>query len=544
MTAGCVTLLLVAAAFVAVVVKSDDTADYAPDGGDYDHLEEADYDDFVEDGHVLALTENNFDEQIKSHKYVLAEFYAPWCTHCKALAPEFASASLMVKQYDESILLAKIDATVEEAIAARFNVEGYPTLKWFVDGQPTDYTGGRGSTDMFRWVKRKTSPATREVDSIDAAEQFNMSTGANYFVVGYFASPDGPEYFAFRDAALATDETFGFTTKPEVAQYWGLGATAPAMAMRKIFDEPLASYGGAWEVLPIAQFTRAERHPLLPPFEAAHYDAIFAMEHQVFYIASSKDDESTAVMLREVARAVKLQMVQLAWVQTEDEFSTQLLEYFGVLEEEAADQVRPAEAVVLGFTKEGLLGAPVKYVMKGPITAQTLQAFAESVADATATPHFKSDPVPPPEENNGPVKVVVGDTFESIVLDPTKDVLLEVYAPWCGHCKELEPVYNKLGKRFSGIDSVVIAKMDGTTNEHPLLELEGFPHVVLFPAREPGEGGDALTSEVYEGDRTLIGLTRFLKQHATIPYELPTAKKIAGDSAAAAADGEGAKDEL
>lgn len=43
----------------------------------------------------------------------------------------------------------------------------------------------------------------------------------------------------------------------------------------------------------------------------------------------------------------------------------------------------------------------------------------------------------------------------------------QIYAPWCGHCQALEPTYNKLAKHLRSVNSLVIAKMDGTTNEHP-----------------------------------------------------------------------------
>ena len=46
-----------------------------------------------------------------------------------------------------------------------------------------------------------------------------------------------------------------------------------------------------------------------------------------------------------------------------------------------------------------------------------------------------------------------------------------MYAPWCGHCQKLEPIYKKLGDKFKEISSVVIAKMDGTTNEYPGLNV-------------------------------------------------------------------------
>ena len=44
-------------------------------------------------------------------------------------------------------------------------------------------------------------------------------------------------------------------------------------------------------------------------------------------------------------------------------------------------------------------------------------------------------------------QVVVGETFDEIVNDETKDVLIEFYAPWCGHCKNLEPIYKELGEK-------------------------------------------------------------------------------------------------
>lgn len=54
---------------------------------------------------------------------------------------------------------------------------------------------------------------------------------------------------------------------------------------------------------------------------------------------------------------------------------------------------------------------------------------------------------------------VVGESFSSVVMDRTKDVLLEIYAPWCGHCKKLEPIYKEVAKHFKRSKSVVIAKV-------------------------------------------------------------------------------------
>ncbi|KAJ8950327.1 hypothetical protein NQ318_021187 [Aromia moschata] len=73
------------------------------------------------------------------------KFFAPWCGHCKNLAPHWAKAANELKG---KVKLGALDATVHQAKAAKYGVQGYPTIKLFAPGAkeyPVDYDGGRTS---------------------------------------------------------------------------------------------------------------------------------------------------------------------------------------------------------------------------------------------------------------------------------------------------------------------------------------------------------------------------------------------------------------
>lgn len=113
------------------------------------------------------------------------------------------------------------------------------------------------------------------------------------------------------------------------------------------------------------------------------------------------------------------------------------------------------------------------------------------------------EPVP----NNGPLTVVVGKNFDEIVRDPTKDVLVKFYAPWCGHCKKLAPIWDELAEFYKDQKDLIIAKFDATLNEAEGVEIRGYPTLIFYPK-------DNKNGVSYDGERELEDFKKWLSANA------------------------------
>ena len=91
--------------------------------------------DGAADSKVVVLTKDSFPAFVNEQALSLVEFYAPWCGHCQALAPQYEIAAKEL--VSENIKLAKVDCTQEEALCGEQGISGFPTLKVFRHGSAT-----------------------------------------------------------------------------------------------------------------------------------------------------------------------------------------------------------------------------------------------------------------------------------------------------------------------------------------------------------------------------------------------------------------------
>lgn len=449
--------------------------------------------EITKDEGVLVLTEANFQEAIDSHEYVLVEFYAPWCGHCKALAPEYAKAAGQLAEKNSPIKLAKLDATEEGKVAEKFEVRGYPTLKFFKNGKDMEYNGGRTAETIISWLEKKTGPPAKALETVEAAKAFIEDN--KIAVIGFFKDATSAAAKQFLSVASNMDDyPFGIVSEDAVtAEYEVKG---DSVALFKKFDEGRNNFEGEITEAALTKFVAGNALPLVVDFNQETAQKIFSGEiksHLLMFVSAKGDAYNAQVeVAKTVAKENKGDLLFVT-INTDEDDHKRIMEFFGI-----EDSELPTMRIIK--LEEDMS----KYKPESKeIEVENMRSFVTKYKAGELKPHLMSEEVPA-DWDKEPVKVLVGKNFAEVALNPEKDVLVEFYAPWCGHCKQLVPIYDKLGEKYKDHESIVIAKMDSTANEVEQVKVQGFPTIKLF------KKGDNKAVD-YNGERTLEGMSKFLE---------------------------------
>merc|ERR1712002_1180850 len=449
--------------------------------------------EITKDEGVLVLTEANFQEAIDGNEFLLVEFYAPWCGHCKALAPEYAKAAGVLAEKESPIKLGKVDATEESKLAEKFDVRGYPTLKFFKNGKDIEYNGGRTADTIVTWLEKKTGPAAKTLEKVEDAKAFIEAN--DIAIVGFFKDLESSDAKAFLAAAGNMDD-YPFAISSEAAVLEEYKVEGSRIVLFKNFDEGRNDFEGEVTEEAVASFVSGNAMPLVIEFNQETAQKIFSGEiksHCLLFLSGKSDDYAAQVdMAKEVAKENKGELLFVT-IDTDEDDHKRIMEFFGMEESELPSmRIIKLEEDMSKFKPDTT-----------DISTENIRAFVKAYRAGELKQHLMSAEIPE-DWDKEPVKVLVGKNFVEVAMDEAKDVLVEFYAPWCGHCKSLEPIYNQLGEHFKDSDSIVVAKMDSTANEVEQVKVQGFPTIKLFK-----KGDNKIVD--YNGERTLEAMTKFLE---------------------------------
>ncbi|KAH7095051.1 thioredoxin-like domain-containing protein [Paraphoma chrysanthemicola] len=469
---------------------------------------------------VKQLNKDTFKSFVEENDLVLAEFFAPWCGHCKALAPEYEEAATTLKEKD--IALVKIDCTEEQELCQEYGVEGYPTLKVFRGPENiSPYGGQRKADSLISYMTKQALPAVSEVTK-DTIEEFK--TADKVVLVAYFAADDKASNETFTSVANGLRDNFLFGATSDAALAKAEGVSQPGLVLYKSFDDGKDVFTEKFSADAIKEFAKIASTPLIGEVGPETYSGYMGAGIPLAYIFAETQEERD-----EFAKELKpLALKHKGKIN----FATIDAKSFGQHAGNLNLKVGTWPAFAIQRTDKN---EKFPYDQDNKITEKEIGTFVQDFLDGKVDPSIKSEPIP--ESNDGPVKVVVAKNYQDLVIDNDKDVLLEFYAPWCGHCKALAPKYEELGQLYASEELsklVTVAKVDATENDVPD-EIQGFPTIKLFPAGKKDSPVD------YSGSRTIEDLIQFIKDNgshkaAAVYEEVKEKVEEAAEGAASVAD--------
>lgn len=473
---------------------------------------------------VVHLGDDDFDKFISDNPSVLVMFYAPWCGHCKSMKPAYTEAAGDLVGKDH--VLAAVDCTKNRKVAGKYEIKGYPTLKYFKDGKDSEYEGGRSKEDLISFLTG--GPAKKEevpkeptwADENQDVKHLNDGTfddfvASNPSVLVMFYAPwcghcqrMKPAYGEAAKVVNTENKVDGqlaavdCTTNPSTCRQHSItGYPTLKYFKNSVKDQ---DYDGGREKEEIIKFM-INPQPLPPkPVEKSWAEEDQHVSHLTDNTFGSFMEEHRSVLV----------MFYAPWCGHCKKMKPAFSEAAEAIN---SDSEIDGKLAAVDCTANDML--PSKYDIKGYPTLKYFKdgeevmkyqkpRTKEALLEFMRNPGKKESEQVVKEWKDEPSDVhhLTMPVFDQFLKG--KDVLVMFHAPWCGHCTSMKPAYMQVAKHFKEENFPGVLAAVDATKERELVKREG---VTGYPTLKYYSNG--VFVENFEEHRTVENLINFMKKN-------------------------------
>eukprot|EP00118_Oscarella_pearsei_P015366 m.138527 g.138527 ORF g.138527 m.138527 type:complete len:765 (+) comp38247_c0_seq18:43-2337(+) len=475
---------------------------------------------------VLHLTTPSFDDALTDHKSLLVMFYAPWCGHCKKMKPEYEEAATALKDAGIEGAVAGVDATQEAELGKRFDVSGYPTVKYFKDGQFAWDFHERTADKIIEFMKDPQEPPpppppdrpwneeAPEVEHLTSSTMGNFLKKKKHALVMYYAPWCGhckamkPK---FREAAIAMQKqkkhAFGAidcTAESDQEMCVKEGVQGYPTIKYYNYGKNAIKYEGGRETDAFVKFMNnpnesGGKPPPEPEWEVEG-DSVHHLKDETF--DAFMDEHPSVLVMFYAPWCGHCKAMKPAF----SEVAAELDEEQGVI---AAVNCMTERKLAEMYEVQGF--PSLKYFRNGEMAFN--YEGGRSAADIRTfmnDPQSSSPPSPPTEEepkwSDTPSNVNhLNDVTFYAVIKSTEHVLVMFHAPWCEACNKAKPGFQSAAEEFPPDGDVAFGALDCTEYKSLCVKYG----VLKYPIYKYFHGGAEV--EMYEGAREMVDILKYMK---------------------------------
>lgn len=456
------------------------------------------------DSDVLILTGESFDEAVKNNPYIMVLFFAPWCGHCKAFSPKYEEAAAKIKAEGLPFVLAKLDADEYKEIGQKEEIGSYPTVKFYVHGNPVDYDGERTADDVINFLKKKSRPPSVLLQTKEDILKVEKEQGRRCIL----GSLNEEALKVYEDAGKSEDHYIFYHAKPEILKEVFPEIAEGNVLLLKDYDERKVVYGNKLETESLRKFLEEHLVPLAAEIDKLSIDAVFNPHSKagalLFRNPGTDEGKRLQDEFKEVAREAEAKDLVFMLVDVNSEWGARISDHF-VIED--------SDLPVFEITKTDDDGKAHRFRYTGKLNKQEMKQFIENWRQGKVERFYKSEPEP--DSDDGPVHKVVGRNFQRLVMDNDDDVILFYHAPWCKRCKAVTKIFENLADSLSEFKKLKFMQVDGHKNDLKEYDAQDYPEVKMFRGKNKKEVIQ------HEGAFSEHALAVFIKSAASHTVDIP-----------------------